>query len=253
MTIEVKEFDYPDFDSEFESLDVEKSNNAENIQFDLNQPSNSNTQLANNNTGDNQNENFVLDKETIKKELEAIIETTKAEALKQAELIKQQAKKEGFELGYKEGYEKGLNDSKGIFDKTIEEYTQKMQEAIGKLIRTANEISKKYEELENAAVEMVLDIAKKVILKELSEDRDVIKNMVKEAIGLSDSSKLKIKLNPEDAKALGDIGINSKEIEVVEDGSLKKGSLIIEEDNGNVIDASVDTKLKQIKESIVNE
>jgi len=197
---------------------------------------------------------FVLDKEAIEKELRSIIETTKQQALEEARLIKEQAKKEGFELGYREGYEKGLKDAKGIFDKAIEEYTQKMQQAIEKLVLTAKDISKRYEELENVATDMVLDIAKKVITAELKTNRDAVNSMVKDAIGLTDSKKLKIKLNPEDASKLDrELISESKEVEIVEDESLKEGSVIIEEENGNVIDASVDTKLEQIKGTLVNE
>ncbi len=101
---------------------------------------------------------------------------------------------------------------------------------------------------------MVLDIAKKVIADELKTNRDAVNSMVKDAIGLTDSKKLKIKLNPGDASKLDkELISESKEVEIVEDESLKEGSVIIEEENGNVIDASVDTKLEQIKGTLVNE
>ena len=129
-----------------------------------------------------------------------------------------------------------------------------MQQAIEKLVLTAKEVSKKYEELENVATDMVLDIAKKVIAGELKTNRDAVNSMVKDAIGLTESKKLKIKLNPEDASKLDrNLISESKEVEIVEDESLKEGSVIIEEENGNVIDASVDTKLEQIKGTLVNE
>ncbi len=199
-------------------------------------------------------DSFVIDKEAIKRELQEIIETTKKQALEEARLIKEQAKKEGFELGYREGYEKGLKDAKGVFDKIIEEYTLKMQQAIEKLAVTASEISKKYEELESVATDMVLDIAKKVISNELKTNREAVRSMVKDALGLVDSKKIKIRMNPEDVSKLDKSVISeSKTVEIVEDKNLKKGSLIIEEDNGNIIDASVDTKLEQIKGTLVNE
>ncbi|WP_025270274.1 FliH/SctL family protein [Hippea sp. KM1] len=250
MPLQIEEYVFEDFDSENDKCEIEEQKDNNDKQEDKTKEERQQDEQA---QKDNQN-NFVLDKEAIKKELEAIIETTKQEALKQAQLIKEQAKKEGFELGYKEGYQKGLEDAKGVFDKTIADYTSKMQQAIEKLIKTAEEISKKYEELENVATDMVLNIAKKVIAKELDSDRDVIKNMVREALGLAETKKLKVKLNPEDAQFVKGVNLDeSKTVEVVEDDSLPKGSLIIEEENGNVIDASVDTKLKQIKNSMVNE
>ncbi|WP_022669670.1 FliH/SctL family protein [Hippea alviniae] len=249
MPIEVEEFVFEDFDDEgFESEELEKheSESASNS-------AQTDSQGAKNNQ-ENQEQAIAFDKEEIKRQLQTIIETTKQEALKEAQLIKEQAKKEGFELGYKEGYEKGLKDAKGIFDKTIEEYTAKMQQAIAKLIDTAAEISRRYEELENAATDMVLQIAKKVIAGELVQNKDAINNMVKEALGIVESDKIKLKMHPDDAKNVNISSLGSnKNIEIVEDDKLSKGSLIIEEANGNVIDASVDTKLKQIKGSLVNE
>ncbi len=250
MPFEVEEYVFEELDDNNSEEIKDKSENHESQSQSINGDFDSESA----DKGDQTNQGFVFDKEAIEKELRSIIESTKQQALEEARLIKEQAKKEGFELGYREGYEKGLKDAKGIFDKTIEEYTQKMQQAIEKLVLTAREISKKYEELENVATDMVLDIAKKVIADELKTNRDAVNSMVKDAIGLTDSKKLKIKLNPEDASKLDkELISESKEVEIVEDESLKEGSVIIEEENGNVIDASVDTKLEQIKGTLVNE
>lgn len=253
MPFEIEEF-------VFEELKEEESPDGQNNKAENTVEGNSGSGVENNNEGGSDNENkepedrFVLDKEAIKKELQEIIETTKKQALEEARLIKEQAKKEGFELGYREGYEKGLKDAKGVFDKIIEEYTLKIQQAIEKLAMTAREISEKYEELENVATDMVLDIAKKVISNELKTNREAVRSMVRDAMGLVDSKKLKIRMNPEDVSKLDkSILSESKTVEIVGDKELKEGSLIIEEENGNIIDASVDTKLEQIKGTLVNE
>ncbi len=253
MPFEIEEF-------VFEELKEEESSPIQNDKIDNTAEGVKDSEVkkdsenSSNNKDKEREERFVLDKDAIKRELQEIIETTKKQALEEARLIKEQAKKEGFELGYREGYEKGLKDAKGVFDKIIEEYTHKTQQAIEKLVMTAKEISKKYEELENVATDMVLDIAKKVISDELKTNRDAVKSMVKDAMGLVDSNKLKIRMNPEDAAKLDkSILSESKTVEIVEDKELKEGSLIIEEENGNIIDASVDTKLEQIKGTLVNE
>ena len=253
MPFEIEEF-------VFEELKEEESPDGQNNKAENTVKGNSGSGVEKSNEGGSDNENkepedrFVLDKEAIKKELQEIIETTKKQALEEARLIKEQAKKEGFELGYREGYEKGLKDAKEVFDKIIEEYTHKTQQAIEKLAMTAREISEKYEELENVATDMVLDIAKKVISNELKTNREAVRSMVRDAMGLVDSKKLKIRMNPEDVSKLDkSILSESKTVEIVGDKELKEGSLIIEEENGNIIDASVDTKLEQIKGTLVNE
>ncbi len=205
---------------------------------------------------ESQTQEPVIDKEAIQKELEEIIEVTKQEALKQAEALKEQAKKEGFELGYKEGYEKGLKESEEKLNKTIEEYTKKLEESIQKLMQTSNEINKKYNELENSATDAILTIVSKIVSKKIDEDKEIVSSMVKEALNLTETSNLKIKLNPEDAKNVEENieGISkNKTIHIVSDSSLPRGSILIEEENGNIIDAGVKTKMEQVASSIKNE
>ncbi len=194
--------------------------------------------------------------ENIEEKLKSIIENTKKEAQKQSEIIKEQAKKEGFEVGYKEGFEKGAKEAKEKFDRIIAEYTAKMEEAINKLVEKENDIDEKYRQLELNATDAVLSIASKVIAKKIEEDKDAIAAMIKEALNLTQSKKIKLKLNPENARNIADkleTLSSGKVIEIVEDSNLSKGSVMLEEEDGNIIDAGVDAKLEQIKNSIKNE
>jgi len=194
--------------------------------------------------------------ENIEEKLKIIIENAQKEAQKQSEIIKEQAKKEGFEAGYKEGFEKGSKEAKEKFDRIIEEYTTKMEQAINKLVSKANDIDKQYKQLELNATDAVLSVASKVIAKKIEEDKDSIASMIKEALNLTQSKKIKLKLNPENARNIADrldTLSNGKIIEIVEDSKLSKGSVMLEEEDGNIIDAGVDAKLEQIKNSIKNE
>ncbi len=192
----------------------------------------------------------------IEEKLKNIIENTQKEAQKQSEIIKEQAKKEGFEVGYKEGFEKGAKEAKEKFDRIIAEYTAKMEQAINKLVEKSNDIDEKYRQLELNATDAVLSIASKVIAKKIEEDKDAIAAMIKEALNLTQSKKIKLKLNPESARNIADkleTLSSDKVIEIVEDSKLSKGSVMLEEEDGNIIDAGVDAKLEQIKNSIKNE
>ena len=194
--------------------------------------------------------------ENIEEKLKSIIENTQKEAQKQSEIIKEQAKKEGFEVGYKEGFEKGAKEAKEKFDRIIAEYTAKMEQAINKLVEKSNDIDEKYRQLELNATDAVLSIASKVIAKKIEEDKDAIAAMIKEALNLTQSKKIKLKLNPESARNIADkleTLSSDKVIEIVEDSKLSKGSVMLEEEDGNIIDAGVDAKLEQIKNSIKNE
>ncbi len=197
-----------------------------------------------------------INSEDIEEKLKNIVEETQKEAQKQSEIIKEKAKKEGFELGYKEGFEQGVKQAKEKFDKIIEEYSYKMEQAINKLISTSESVDEKYKQLELNATDAILSIASKVIAKKIEEDRDAIASMIKEALNLTESKKIKIKLNPENAKNIAENieGLQgNKIVEIVEDSKLSKGSVMLEEEDGNIIDAGVDAKLEQIRNSIKNE
>jgi flagellar assembly protein FliH len=247
MECEIKKYIFEELEESYDKRDFnDKKNEIDN------ESASQNT----NNVSSQQSEPVVVDKEAIQKELEEIIEATKNEAIKQAEVIKEQAKKEGFEAGYKEGYEQGLKDAQDKFDKTIEEYTKKMESSIKKLVDTTKEISNKYNELESSATDAVLAIVNKIISKKIDEDKDVVEGMVKEALNLTESKNLKIKLNPEDAKNIEskiDALSNQKSVNIVSDDSLSRGSILIEEENGNIIDAGVNTKMEQVISSVKNE
>lgn len=210
----------------------------------------------NDNTNNKFENSSELNKDNIQAQLTSIIEKTQKEAYKQAETIKEKAKKEGFEAGYREGLKKGIKEAQQKFDNTAKEYTERMEKAIQKLIETSQSMDIKYKELENGATDAILSVASKVIAKKIEEDKDAILSMLKEALGLTQSKKLKIKLNPEDTQNIEnnikDIS-NNKTVELIEDNKLPKGSILIEEEDGNIIDASVDAKLEQIKNSIKNE
>ncbi len=200
--------------------------------------------------------NGQIDKEEIEKKINQIIENTKREALKEAERLKEKGYREGFEKGYREGFEKGLKEAQEKLNTVIEEYTKRSDEAIKKLMKTAKEMEERYKELENSAADAVISIANKVIAKTIEVDREAIISMIKEALNLTESKKLKIRLNPEDAANLEERMESmptSKDIEIVSDNSLSRGSILIEEENGNIIDAGVNAKIAQIANTIKNE
>ncbi len=196
------------------------------------------------------------DKENIEEKLKEIIEKTERQAKEQAEIIKEKAKKDGFEAGYKEGFESGTKQIQKQFEEIIQQYSKKMEEVIKRLIATANNINQQYKELESNATDAVLSIASKVIAKKIEEDKDAIASMIKEALNLTENKKIKIRLHPENAKNITehieDISGN-KVIEIIEDNNLSKGAVMLEEEDGNIIDAGVDAKLEQIKNRIKNE
>ena len=168
--------------------------------------------------------------------------------LKEAEIIKKQAHDEGYKKGYEEGRSESLKEFAG--------YIKRCADSILLLNGTIDDLKAKYKNLENNVADSVIALAQKVVAKQLQEDKTAIVSMTKEALGLTETNRIKIKLNSEDAgvikKYIEDIG-DGKNIEILADENLKRGSIIIEEENGNIIDAGADAKFEQMKSKLSNE
>ncbi len=146
--------------------------------------------------------------------------------------IRDVAKKEG----YNDGLKKAQADIKNIKDKLAEFFNSKEEV---------------YNRVSGCILEIALEIAKKIINKEVNENKEYIISMIK---GLLDDinkteNKIILKVSPKDVEILKDKtaeifsgqGFEAK-ISVIPDNSIKDGGVILETSNG-IIDASINTQI----------
>ncbi len=188
-------------------------------------------------------------------------------AKEEAAQIKRDAELEAERL-YKEAVEKAEKEASDIKQKAKEKgyrYGEELaQQHYSDLIAEAMEFRERckqeYEEtiaaLEQDIVGLVLDIAAKVVGDEIRNNQEAIIGVVRETIkSCSNRDKIIIKVSPEDyefvvnneEKLLSSVkGLNEPEIK--KDGTLEKGSCIIDTGIGSV-DGSVDVRLENIKKA----
>ncbi|WP_051280738.1 FliH/SctL family protein [Anaerovorax odorimutans] len=214
----------------------------------------------NSNTNEEKNE----DSEDNLKLADQIIEDSKkkaAEILEEAEKKAEKILLEAEEKGYKEGLAKGriqgeeiaVKENKLRLEKESEKFLQELKQVIADLERKKEElIDKQYDELCN----LVLIIAEKIIKISLKSSSEVITKMI-----ISATEKFKNKewarihisnyeasLNVEgESEFLEAIGQISPHVKVVFMENEQPGTCIIELPD-QIIDASVDTQLENIKE-----
>lgn len=132
------------------------------------------------------------------------------------------------------------------------------------LIREAEELRQEAEtlfqntvlSLEGQMVETILDIGRKVIGMELSQNKEAIVSLIRKSLQCATSSGgITVIVSPEDYETVIENqdrlaeGIrNFREINIKQDNSLKKGGCIIETDFGSV-DGSAETQLKGIEDT----
>jgi flagellar assembly protein FliH len=169
------------------------------------------------------------------------------EAERQAEDARGDARREGFE----EGREKGFSEGQSEHERLVE----RLHVIINKAIDRRNEI---IEESETQIVNLVVQIAKKVV-KVISENqRNVVVNNVVQALRkLKEKTDVIIRVNIEDLEMVTNhvqdiIERVEREhhITVAEDSTVDPGGAIIETDFGE-IDARIASQLQEIEDRIL--
>lgn len=151
------------------------------------------------------------------------------------------------EAAAKEGYEEGINAAK----QDIENLKNSMEEFL-------NAKQDVYDEIAPDILEISLDIAKKIIKKEMNESPEILLENIKEILnGLSkEETKIVLKVNPAQAamlkqempEAVSMAGLEAKVL-IVPDENTMEGGCMVTTDNG-VIDATIETQLAIISEAL---
>lgn len=151
------------------------------------------------------------------------------------------------ESAAKEGYRAGLEEAKHDIEV--------LREHLSNFVSAKKEV---FEYIAPDILEISVDIARKIIKKELEQDPEAILGMILEVMdNLSkDETKITIKINPmqsdlvreELPKVLSQRGIDAR-INVVADENMESGGCLIQTSNG-IIDAGLETQIEILKEAL---
>lgn len=160
-------------------------------------------------------------------------------AREEAQSIKEAASKEG----YQAGLAKAADD--------IEE----VKNAITDFLGAKQEV---FDYIAPNIMEISLDIAKKIIKREIQQDPSIILDNISEVLkGLSkEETKITLKVNPAQVSLLkmevpslvSDNGLDAKVL-IIPDENVMEGGCVVETANG-VVDASIETQLAVISEAL---
>ena len=160
-------------------------------------------------------------------------------AQKEAQTIKEAAKQEG----YKEGINQANSDLEDLRTKLSEFYNYK------DLV---------FQKVSECILDISVEIAKKIINKQIETDNNVIISMIKQVLSEVNKTeeKLILKVMPKDVELVRDNvpqiladGSFEAKISVVPDGNIKEGGVIIQTSNG-IIDATLETQLAIIEKAL---
>ena len=191
----------------------------------------------------------------------AEIESMKAEAMEEIDRMKEaamaeieemkarifeDARIEGRDAGFQQGYEEGRNNAEA-------ELQTKEAELMAAMERYNVDVA----EMEPQIVEKLTGIYEHIFHVDLSENREIVLHLLDKAIhGIDTGQSVTIRASREDypyinmqkKRLLAGIS-NNVTVEIVEDSSLKQNECLIETDNG-VFDCSVDVELHALAKTL---
>lgn len=172
-------------------------------------------------------------------EARSIVEAAEAEAQKLMSAAKEDGYREGFEAGYLES----KNEAQAIINEAadIREFLDSRKCDI-------------YKEAEEQILQLVLDISRKVIGDELTQNKESILSLIKQALKkCAFKKKLVLKVSPQDNEFILEnkdrismLVEGISDIEIASDLSLATGSCIVETPAGE-INSSVDIQISEIE------
>jgi flagellar assembly protein FliH len=189
---------------------------------------------------------------SVEEEEQRLMEQRVAE---QVALIEAEIKAKATEEGYQDGLNKGRQEA---FEQFSAEGMSRMQ----RLEKVVSEIESAKEELfranERYLLEMIYRIARSVLLKELSQDRDYLLRLVTELVhrvGVKENVYIRISQAEADTLAQLKDGLEKtfgalKNVTIETSSAVSEGGCLIETE-WNAIDARIETQLKGIHEALL--
>lgn len=157
--------------------------------------------------------------------------------------------REAFAKGYEQGERAGVEAG----GKRAEAMLRRLAQTLDELTEVRRAMIR---QTERQMVQLALVIAKRVVRREVTIDRDLTLAMARVALDrLGDSTSVTIRLHPEDFQATvrrHDELQAGNHVRVVADGAVSRGGCLVESDFGYV-DAGVDTQFQEIARSLLAE
>ena len=168
-----------------------------------------------------------------------------------------QLNEQAYQRGFTDGRKKGLIDAENTWhalgEKKIEPLLISLKEGLSQLNNIRHET---YRKIEKELVELALAIARQVICKEITIDKEIVVCVAREALAkVEDPGRIKIKMSPSDLQfinetrfQLSNLVENFDTVTLEATESIQSGGCIIETDLGE-IDARIEKQLQAVEES----
>lgn len=201
--------------------------------------------------------------EVLAEELESVagddvqVEDVEAEDVKpltldEVEAVRQDAWNEGFSTGEKDGFHAGQLKATQEAEVALRSKVQALEHIMRQFFEP---IATQDQQLEEAMLQMVMQISRQVIQRELVLDSSQIKDVVREALKLlpMNTDAVRVHVNPQDFEQIKALRARHEESwKIVEDDELLPGGCRFESVNTQ-INASIETRIEHIAAQLLDQ
>lgn len=170
------------------------------------------------------------------------LETVKPLTLDELEAIRQDAYNEGFSTGEKDGFHAGQLKATQEADVVLQGKVAVLEQLMTQLFEP---IAEQDQALERALVQLVSQMSREVIRRELLADSSQLTQVLREALKLlpMGAGNVRIHINPQDFELVKALRERHEESwRILEDEQLQPGGCRVESEH-SLIDASIETRL----------
>lgn len=171
------------------------------------------------------------------------LEAVKPLTLDELEAIRQDAYNEGFSTGEKDGFHAGQLKAKQEADVVLQGKVAVLEQLMTQLFAP---IAEQDQQLERALVQLVSQMSREVIRRELLADSSQLTQVLREALKLlpMGAGNVRIHINPQDFELVKALRERHEESwRILEDEQLQPGGCRVESEH-SLIDASIETRLE---------
>jgi len=153
--------------------------------------------------------------------------------------------KTAYENGFMQGEKAGME----IAERKVEVVMKRYAESIVELSQLRSAL---YAQVEREVVKLAIEVAKKIVHREIQADREIIETLVRVALGhVAEKSAVTVHLSPVDYNYLleqrAELSLSEgRDISLLADKSIERGGCLIQTDCGD-IDARIEEKFREVE------
>ncbi len=160
-----------------------------------------------------------------------------------------QIEKTAYESGFRQGEKAGM----AIAEKKVEASLRRYSEAILEIGRLRARL---FHQVEREVVKLAIEVAKKIVHREIQADREIIQTLVKVALShVAEKSAVTVHLHPVDyayilehrAELAADAD-DGREVSLLADKAIERGGCLIQTECGD-IDARIEEEFREVERS----